>query len=97
LTTTTYTVHARGDGWAEITEGNKVSRGSAQRYTWDAAAGHRVSAVHPELQHLGVWQRLELHDHADGTGSRIEVDCSPERLWNQGKLVAACSHWSESA
>ena len=36
-----YTLHARGPGWAEVTEGNSVAGGiwERNRYEWDAAAG----------------------------------------------------------
>ena len=54
-------VHHRGDGWAEVTEGNKLAW---ERKRYMGCCGRYRFGGHPELQHLGTWKWLELHDLA---------------------------------
>ena len=67
-------VHGHGDGWAEVTEGNKIGW-ERERYTWDAAAG-TVSAV---TLNSNIWASGSGWNYTimpDDTGSRVEVTAS---------------------
>jgi len=79
------TVHGQGEGWAEVTEGNKIGW-ERERYTWDAAAG-TVSAV--TLNSI-IWAPGSGWNYTimpDGTGSRIEVTAVRKSYGVKGKLV----------
>jgi hypothetical protein len=65
------TLHDQGEGWAEVTEGNKIAW-ERERYTWDAAA-RTVSAV---TLNSNIWAGGSGCNYTimpDGTGSRVEV------------------------
>ena len=79
------TVHGQGEGWAEVTEGNKIGW-ERERYTWDAAAG-TVSAV---TLNSNIWAPGSGWNYTimpDGTGSRIEVTAVRKGYGVKGKLV----------
>jgi hypothetical protein len=79
------TVHDKGDGWAEVTEGNKLGW-ERERYTWDATAG-TVSAV---TTNSNIWARGSGWNYTilpEGTGSRIEVTAVRKGYGIKGKLV----------
>ena len=81
------TVHGAGEGWAEITEGNKFAW-ERERYTWDAAAG-TVSVV---TLNSNVWAQGSGWNYTimpDGAGSRIEVTAVRKGYGIRGKLVGA--------
>ena len=78
-------VHGTGDGWAEVTEGNKLAW-ERERYTWDAAAG-TVSAV---TLNSNIWARGSGWNYTimpEGTGSRVEVTAVRNGYGIKGKLV----------
>ena len=80
-------VHDNGDGWAEVTEGNKLAW-ERQRYTWDAATG-TVSAV---TLNSNIWARGSGWNYTilpEGTGSRVEVTAVRKGYGIKGKLVSA--------
>jgi hypothetical protein len=80
-------VHGRGDGWAEVTEGNKIAW-ERERYTWDAAAG-TVSAV---TLKSNIWTPGSGWNYTimpDGTGSRVEVTAVRKGYGIKGNLVGA--------
>ena len=80
-------VHGTGDGWAEVTEGNKLGWERA-RYTWDATAG-TVSAV---TLNSNIWAAGSGWNYTimtEGTGSRVEVTAVRKGYGIKGKLVAA--------
>ena len=79
------TVHDRGDGWADVTESNKIGW-ERERYTWDAAAG-TVSAV---TLNSNIWAPGSGWNYTimpDGTGSRIEVTAVRKGYGVKWKLV----------
>lgn len=80
-------VHDKGDGWAEVTEGNKLGW-ERERYTWDAAAG-TVSAV---TVNSNIWASGSGWNYTimpEGTGSRVEVTAVRKGYGIKGKLVGA--------
>ena len=80
-------VHDKGDGWAEVTEGNKLVW-ERERYTWDAAAG-TVSAV---TVNSNIWASGSGWNYTimpEGTGSRVEVTAVRNGYGIKGKLVGA--------
>jgi hypothetical protein len=80
-------VHGKGDGWAEITEGNKFAW-ERERYTWDASAG-TVSAV---TLNSNVWAAGSGWNYTimtDAAGSRVEVTAVRKGYGIKGKLVGA--------
>jgi hypothetical protein len=80
-------VHDQGDGWAEVTEGNKIAW-ERERYTWDASAG-TVSAV---TLKSNIWASGSGWNYTimpNGTGSRVEVTAVRKGYGIKGKLVGA--------
>jgi hypothetical protein len=80
-------VHGAGDGWAEVTEGNKLGW-ERERYTWDGAAG-TVSAV---TLSSNIWASGSGWNYTimpEGTGSRVEVTAVRKGYGIRGKLVGA--------
>ena len=81
------TVHDHGEGWAEVTEGNRIGW-ERERYTWDAAAG-TVSAV---TLNSNIWTPGSGWNYTilpDGTGSRVEVTAVRKGYGFKGKLVGS--------
>jgi hypothetical protein len=79
------TLHDQGEGWAEVTEGNKIAW-ERERYTWDAAA-RTVSAV---TLNSNIWAGGSGCNYTimpDGTGSRVEVTAVRKGYGIKGKLV----------
>jgi hypothetical protein len=81
------TVHDEGDGWAEVTEGNKFAW-ERERYTWDAAAG-TVSAVTLSSNIWAPGSGWNYTIMTDGAGSRVEVTAVRKGYGIRGKLVGA--------
>lgn len=81
------TVHDQGDGWAEVTEGNRIGW-ERERYTWDATAG-TVSAA---TLNSNIWAPGSGWNYTimpDGAGSRVEVTAVRNGYGLKGKLVGA--------
>jgi hypothetical protein len=82
-----FTMHDKGEGWAEVTEGNKFGW-ERERYTWDAAAG-TVSAV---TLNSNIWAPGSGWNYTilpTGAGSRIEVTAVRKGYGIKGKLIGA--------
>jgi hypothetical protein len=80
-------VHDKGDGWAEVTEGNKLGW-ERERYTWDAAAG-TISAV---TLNSNIWAPGSGWNYTimpEGTGSRVEVTAVRRGYGIKGKVAGA--------
>jgi hypothetical protein len=80
-------VHGKGEGWAEVTEGNKFAW-ERERYTWDASAG-TVSAA---TLNSNIWAPGSGWNYTimpDGAGSRVEVTAVRKGHGIRGKLVGA--------
>jgi hypothetical protein len=80
-----WVVHSTGDGWAEVTEGNKLGW-ERERYTWDATAG-TVSAV---TLNSNIWAPGSGWNYTimpEGTGSRVEVTAVRKGYGIKGRLV----------
>ena len=80
-------VHGKGEGWAEITEGNKFAW-ERERYTWDASAG-TVSAA---TLNSNIWAPGSGWNYTimtEGAGSRVEVTAVRKGYGVRGKLVGA--------
>ena len=80
-------VHGTGDGWAEVTEGNKLGW-ERERYTWDAAA-RTVSAVTLSSNIWAAGSGWNYTIMPEGTGSRVEVTAVRKGYGIKGKLVGA--------
>jgi hypothetical protein len=80
-------VHGTGDGWAEVTEGNKLGW-ERERYTWDATAG-TVSAVTLDSNIWAPGSGWNYTIMPEGTGSRVEVTAVRKGYGIKGKLVGA--------
>jgi hypothetical protein len=79
------TVHSQGDGWADVTEGNRIGW-ERERYTWDASAG-TVSAVTLNSNIWGPGSGWNYTIMPDGTGSRVEVTAVRKGYGIKGKLA----------
>ena len=80
-------VHGKGEGWAEITEGNKFAW-ERERYTWDASAG-TVSAA---TLNSNIWAPGSGWNYTimtEGAGSRVEVTAVRKGYGVRGRLVGA--------
>jgi hypothetical protein len=80
-------VHGQGDGWAEVTEGNKLGW-ERERYTWDTPAG-TVSAV---TLNSNIWAAGSGWNYTImpyGPGSRVEVTAVRKGYGIKGRLVGA--------
>jgi hypothetical protein len=80
-------VHGTGDGWAEVTEGNRIGW-ERERYTWDATA-RTVSAV---TLSSNIWAPGSGWNYTimpEGAGSRVEVTAVRKGYGIKGKLAGA--------
>jgi hypothetical protein len=67
-----YRVNGRGQGWADVTEGN-VLAWERNRYTWDAAKGQvTVTTIESDTWAPGSQWRYQLLPRATG-GTNLEV------------------------
>ena len=74
----TFTVHDQGEGWADVTEGNKVAW-ERLRYDWDATAG-TVTAVTTDSNIWATGSRWEYRLTPAGEGTQVDI-----RLTRNGK------------
>ncbi len=81
------TVHEVGDGWADVTEGNKIGW-ERERYDWDQQAG-TISAVTTDSNLWGPGSRWDyrLIPQDGGTKVVIRLERHPKSL--AGHLVGA--------
>jgi Polyketide cyclase / dehydrase and lipid transport len=80
-------VHGQGEGWADVTEGNKATW-ERERYTWDEAAG----TVAAETTDSNVWAagsrwdyRLTPNEH----GTEVTVTLTRHGRNLKGRLIGA--------
>ena len=84
-----FELHARGPGWADVTEGNSVAGGiwERSRYEWN---GSRLSVI---TQDSNTWARGSRWDYrltpATGGGTDIEVDVVRIGRGLKGRLIGA--------
>jgi hypothetical protein len=80
-------VHGKGEGWAEITAGNKFAW-ERKRYSWDASAG-TVSAATLSSNIWAPGSGWNYTIMTDGAGSRVEVTAVQKGHGIRGKLAGA--------
>jgi hypothetical protein len=78
-------VHRQGDGWAEVTERNKIGW-ERERYTWDAATG-TVSAATLNSNIWGPGSGWNYTIMPEGNGSRVEVTAVRKGYGIKGRLA----------
>lgn len=83
----TFTVHDQGEGWADVTEGN---RGAWERlrYDWDAAAG-TVTAVTTDSNIWAAGSRWEYRLTQVGEGSQVDIRLTRNGKGLRGRLIGA--------
>ena len=83
----TFTVHDQGEGWADVTEGN---RGAWERlrYDWDATAG-TVTAVTTDSNIWASGSRWEYRVTPAGEGSQVDIRLSRNGKGLKGRVVGA--------
>lgn len=82
-----FRVHGKGDGWAEVTEGN-VLAWERNRYEWDAGAGEvNVRALESDAWAPGSRWQYKLLPTPTG-GSRIDVTAVRTPRTVRGRLIA---------
>ena len=68
-----FTLHERGDTWADVTEGSPAGGGIWQRYRYDWATPGTVRLEVLDSNAFGPGSFWEYVVTPDGTGSRIEL------------------------
>lgn len=82
-----YEVHDQGDGWAEVTEGNKQGW-ERERYTWDADTNTiTIETLDSNLWGPGSGWRYQLIP--SGTGTKVHASLTRHAKSIKGHLVAA--------
>lgn len=81
------TVHDQGEGWAEVTEGNRLGW-ERERYSWDAAAG-TVSAVTLDSNLWAAGSRWDYRLTPSGSGTRVDVTLVRKAKGLKGTLISA--------
>ncbi len=81
------TVHARGEDFADVTEGNSVGW-ERERYTWDAAAG-TVSAVTVESNLWAPGSRWDYTLTPAAEGTTVQVRLVRHGRGVKGRLIEA--------
>jgi hypothetical protein len=82
-----FTLHDKGEDWAEVTEGTSMGW-ERERYSWDAAAGTvKIETLDSNLWGPGSGWRYELVSAAGGTDLHVSLTRVPNSL--KGRLVAA--------
>jgi hypothetical protein len=82
-----FTVHARGDNWAEVTEGTAAAW-ERSRYEWDADR-QRVTVSTHESKVFGVGGGWVFQLTPDGGGTRVDVELTREPHNFTQRLLAA--------
>ena len=82
-----FTVHGKGPGWAEVTEGTGMGW-ERERYSWDDATGVvTIETLDSNLWGPGSGWRYELVPAEDGTDLRVSLTRLPKSF--TGRIVAA--------
>jgi hypothetical protein len=80
-----FTVHDRGDNWAEVTEGTAAAWERA-RYDWDAT---KVTVTTRESKLFGEGGGWVIHLTPEGEGTRVEVELTRNPHNFKQRLLAA--------
>ncbi|SDT43793.1 hypothetical protein [Microlunatus soli] len=87
ISTDHYQVHDRGEGWADVTEGNDQTW-ERVRYSWDKAAGTAtVTTTDSNIWAAGSGWTYRFA--ADGDGSLVSVSVTRIGRALKGKIIAA--------
>lgn len=87
IDTSHFDVHGQGDGWAEVTEGNRIGW-ERERYTWDAEGGTiTIDTLESNLWGPGSGWAYRLEP--SGTGSTVHVTLTRNGNSVKGRLVGA--------
>jgi hypothetical protein len=84
-----YQLHAKGDGWADVTEGNSLAGGiwERNRYDWDPGAGRlTIKTLESSTWAPGSRWIYQLQPAADG-GTDVEVKVVRNGQGLKGMLV----------
>lgn len=82
-----FDVHAQGDDWAEVTEGNKMGW-ERERYSWDAEAGTiTIDTLESNLWGPGSGWTYRLEP--SGTGTAVHVTLTRNGNSVKGRLIGA--------
>jgi hypothetical protein len=82
-----FTVHDRGEDWAEVTEGNAMGW-ERERYSWDVATGTvTVETLDSNLWGAGSGWHYRLAPADGGTDVHVELTRVPHGL--RGRVVGA--------
>jgi hypothetical protein len=82
-----FAVHSQGEGWAEVTEGNKAGWERA-RYSWDAEAGIiAIDTLESNLWGPGSGWKYRLE--ATGEGTTVHVTLTRKANSLKGRLIGA--------
>ncbi|MFI5615075.1 hypothetical protein [Amycolatopsis sp. NPDC051903] len=82
-----FTVHDRGDTWAEVTEGTGAAW-ERERYEWDATR-RRVTATTLDSKLFGAGGGWVFRLSPDRDGTRVEVELTRTPATVKGKLLAS--------
>ncbi|UGT42352.1 hypothetical protein LTV02_02715 [Nocardia yamanashiensis] len=82
-----FTVHARGENWAEVTEGTAAAWERA-RYDWDPA-GDTVTITTLDSKLFGPGGGWIFRATPDTSGTRVDVELTRTPATFKGKLLAA--------
>lgn len=83
---THFRVHGRGEGWAEVTEGN-VLAWERNRYQWNPVAG-TVMVETIESNSWAPGSRWEYRVHPQASGSQVDVTVVRTPRTLRGRLIA---------
>ena len=84
-----YSVHSRGDDWAEVTEGSKFAGGVWERgrYDWSQPGVVRFSVT--DSNSFAPGSSWEYRVRGDGTGSVVDLTVRRTGATVKGRVLAA--------
>ena len=83
----TYTVHDQGEGWADVTEGNRMAW-ERLRYDWDTTTG-TVTAVTTDSNVWATGSRWEYRLSPAGDGTEVDITVRRRGKGVKGRLIGA--------
>jgi hypothetical protein len=85
--TSHFELHAQGDDWAEVTEGNKTAW-ERERYSWDAEKGTiTIDTLESNVWGPGSGWKYQLEP--SGTGTTVHVTLTRTANSWKGRLIGA--------
>jgi hypothetical protein len=82
-----FEVHAQGDDWAEVTEGNSMGW-ERERYSWDASAGTvTIDTLESNLWGPGSGWKYQLTP--SGTGTTVHVTLTRNANSFKGRVIGS--------